>query len=91
MQDFRPTEQETVSMEGREIRPDYAAHVGLDVHRDSIAVAVAEAGRAPAAYCGEIANRRSAGWRRSWRGRMVAKWCCSVTRRGRAATRCTGS
>ncbi len=60
MQDFRPTEQETVSMEGREIRPDYAAHVGLDVHKDSIAVAVAEAGRAPAAYCGEIANRRSA-------------------------------
>ena len=27
----------------------YAYHVGLDVHKESIAVAVAEAGRAPAA------------------------------------------
>ena len=57
MRDFRPTEQETVSMEGRGIRPNYAAHVGLDVHKNSIAVAVAPAGREPPVYVGEIANR----------------------------------
>ncbi len=57
MRDFRPTEQETVSMEGRGIGPNYAAHVGLDVHKNSIAVAVAPAGREPPVYVGEIANR----------------------------------
>ena len=30
--------------------------VGLDVHKDSIVIAVAEAGRDPAEVCGEISN-----------------------------------
>ena len=57
MQDFRTTELETVSMEGQEPCPTYAVHVGLDVHKDSIAVALAPAGREPPVYYGEIANR----------------------------------
>ena len=40
MQDFGTTEMETVSMEGQESCPTYAVHVGLDVHKDSIAVAL---------------------------------------------------
>ena len=59
MQDFRTIELETVSMEGQESCRSYAVHVGLDVHKDSIAVARAPAGREPPAYCGEIANRPS--------------------------------
>ncbi len=35
----------------------YAAYVGLDVHKETIAVAVAEPGRAEPVYRGEIANR----------------------------------
>ncbi|MDE0240400.1 MAG: hypothetical protein OXQ84_09415 [bacterium] len=38
----------------------YACHVGLDVHKESIVVAVAEAGRGPVAYWSEIANRPAA-------------------------------
>jgi transposase len=46
---------ETVTRAGR---PEhYAAYVGLDVHKESIAVAVAEPGRAEPVYHGEIANR----------------------------------
>lgn len=37
----------------------YAAYVGLDVHKDTSAAAVAPAGREPAAYRGEIAHRSS--------------------------------
>jgi hypothetical protein len=35
----------------------HAAYVGLDVHKDSIAVAVAEPGRCEPVYRGEIANK----------------------------------
>jgi transposase len=35
----------------------HAAYVGLDVHKETIAVAVAEPGRAEPIYRGEIANR----------------------------------
>ena len=38
----------------------YAAYVGLDVHKDTIAVAVAPAGRAAPEDLGEIANRPAA-------------------------------
>jgi transposase len=38
----------------------YAAYVGLDVHKDTIAVAVAEPGRGDPVYRGEIANRPKA-------------------------------
>ena len=61
MRDFRTNGMEGVSASGQGIsEKTYACHVGLDVHKESIAVAVAEAGRAPAAYCGEIANRPAA-------------------------------
>ena len=61
MRDFRSNGMEGVSASGMGIsEKTYACHVGLDVHKESIAVAVAEAGRAPAAYCGEIANRPAA-------------------------------
>jgi len=35
----------------------YAAYVGLDVHKETIAVAVAEPGRGEPIYRGEIANK----------------------------------
>jgi transposase len=38
----------------------YAAYVGLDVHQETIAVAVAEPGRGEPLYRGEIANRAKA-------------------------------
>ena len=38
----------------------YGAYVGLDVHKDTIAVAVASAGREPPRYRGQIANRHNA-------------------------------
>ena len=37
---------------------EYSAYVGLDVHKDTIAVAVALPGRGEAVYRGEIAHRR---------------------------------
>ena len=59
MQDFRANEANTVSIQGQETRPIYGVYVGMDVHKDTIAVAVAQAGREAPAYCGEIANRQS--------------------------------
>ena len=53
MQDYRE------STGAAEAPGTYAAYVGLDVHKETIAVAVAEAGRDPAAYRGEIAHRES--------------------------------
>ena len=60
MQDFRGNEAERVSgqMPGTDI--DHAAHVGLDVHKDTIAVAVAPAGREAPTYVGEVANQPAA-------------------------------
>ena len=60
MQDFRANEAETVSGQVRRSDVSYAAHVGLDVHKDTIAVAVAPAGRESPTYVGEIANQRKA-------------------------------
>ena len=59
MQDFRANEANTVSIQGQETRPIYGAYVGMDVHKDTIAAAVALAGREAPVYCGEIANRPS--------------------------------
>ena len=39
----------------------YGAYVGLDVHKEKIAVAVAECGRAEPAYDGEVVNKPSKG------------------------------
>lgn len=38
---------------------EFSAYIGLDVHKDTIAVAVAVAGREEAVYRGEIGHRRS--------------------------------
>ena len=44
------------AVKGRETPERYSAYVGLDVHKDTIAVAVAYPGRAEAVYHGEIAH-----------------------------------
>ena len=66
MKEFTPSEAriETVSalsMLRKGLAADeYAAYVGLDVHKDTIAVAVAGPGREAAEARGEIANRPKA-------------------------------
>jgi transposase len=63
MSKFNPEQQrietasalEVVTSAGQERR--HAAYVGLDVHKESIAVALAEPGRAEPVYRGEIANK----------------------------------
>nr|VFK36975.1 MAG: Transposase [Candidatus Kentron sp. SD]VFK42025.1 MAG: Transposase [Candidatus Kentron sp. SD]VFK78104.1 MAG: Transposase [Candidatus Kentron sp. SD] len=40
----------------RKIKSNTGAYIGLDVHKDTIAVAVAESGRGEPLYEGEIAN-----------------------------------
>ena len=60
MQDFRANEAETVSGQVRRSDINYAAYVGLDVHKDTIAVAVAPAGRESPTYLGELANQPTA-------------------------------
>ncbi len=68
MKEFTPSEAgiETVSalvtvMQGQGLAADdYAAYVGLDVHKDTIAVAVAYEGREEPEFRGEIANRPKA-------------------------------
>jgi transposase len=66
MKEFTPSEAkiETVSAlamvrQGLAVE-EYAAYVGLDVHKDTIAVAVAYPGREAAEWRGEIANRPKA-------------------------------
>lgn len=56
MQDFRANETETVSEQVPRSEINYAAYVGLDVHKDTIAVAVAPAGRESPTSYGELAN-----------------------------------
>lgn len=55
MQDYKMSESGMSGCEGA-----YAAYVGLDVHKDTIAVAVAPAGRGAPEDLGEIANRPAA-------------------------------
>jgi len=49
----------------------YAAYIGLDVHKETIAVAIAECGRAEPQYDGEIANKPA----------KVGKWIERLSRR----------
>ena len=66
MKEFNPEQQgiETVSaleiVRTAENVDVYAAYVGLDVHKETIAVAVAEPGRGEPIYRGEIANKPKA-------------------------------
>lgn len=55
MEEYRMS-QHAAGGSGRE----YGAHVGLDVHKETIAVAVARPGREPPRDMGEIANRPAA-------------------------------
>jgi hypothetical protein len=67
----------------------HAAYVGLDVHKETIAVAVAEPGRSEPVYRGEIANKPRKSWRSWWPSPASptgAGCCCSATRPVRAAT-----
>ena len=57
MQDFRANAAETVSEQVPRTDIDHAAYVGLDVHKSTIAVAVAPAGRESPTYLGEFANQ----------------------------------
>lgn len=49
-------EQTQAARVERPVEAEYGAYIGLDVHKDSIAVAVAAPGRDEPAYRGEIAN-----------------------------------
>ncbi len=60
MQDFRANEAETISGQVPGTDINHAAYVGLDVHKDTIAVAVAAAGREAPTYVGEVANQPAA-------------------------------
>ena len=60
MGDFKAREMETATGQGSGSCVPHAAYVGLDVHKKTIAVAVAPSGREPPTYLGEIANRPSA-------------------------------
>ena len=60
MRDFKASGSEAAT--GRASGPDiaYAAYVGLDVHKDSISVALAPSGREPPSHLGEVANQPAA-------------------------------
>ena len=60
MQDLRANAAETVSEQVRRTDIDHAAYVGLDVHKSTIAVAVAPAGRESPTHVGELANQPKA-------------------------------
>jgi transposase len=63
MREFNPEQHRIETASALEVVTEarhqerYAAYVGLDVHKESIAVAVAEPGRAEPVYRGEIANQ----------------------------------
>ncbi len=44
-----------VMMASRELE-SYGAYIGLDVHKDTIAIAITEPGRSEPRYQGEVAN-----------------------------------
>jgi hypothetical protein len=72
---------------------EYAGYVGLDVHKDTIAVAVALPGREAAYDHGEIANNLKAIKKlvnrlsKQFEGRL----CCLSMKQDRVVTICTGS
>ncbi|HCA12793.1 MAG TPA: hypothetical protein DEO66_13820, partial [Marinobacter adhaerens] len=60
MNEFKPEASRITTVSARLALPEhgcYAAYVGLDVHKETIAVAVAEPGRQEPRSEGEIANR----------------------------------
>ena len=73
---------------------EYARYLGFDQHKDTIAIAEAQAGREPEIYLGSISNRAE-----DIRGGCVSaaghgavwKMCWSVTRRGHVDMPCIGS
>lgn len=72
---------------------DLSTFVGLDVHKKSTSVAIAESGRGGAARCGftarsRVRRRHCDDWSRSWSG-LVGGFT-SVMRPGLAAMACIG-
>jgi len=63
MKEFNPEQHRIETASALEVvtsaghQESHAAYVGLDVHKDSIAVGVAEPGRSEPVYRGEIANK----------------------------------
>lgn len=61
MKEFTPEEVRFETASALDVRPSangaYPAYIGLDVHKDTIAVAVAQAGRGAPESRGEIANK----------------------------------
>lgn len=68
---------------------DYNAYVGLDVHKDRIAVAVAYPGRAKAEPRGFIPNIKRALMKLAVDSTGRRRGCCSATKRDPAAMRFT--
>ena len=64
---------------------DYSAYVGLNVHKDTISVAVAFPGREDPVFRGEIRNQRSSLRRLI---RRLSPSSASATRRAPAGTAC---
>ena len=94
MKEFNPEQQGIETASALEIVRTaenvdvYAAYVGLDVHKETIAVAVAEPGRGEPIYRGEIANKPKS------IAKLLTKlsadydggYCCSATKRAHVAT-----
>jgi len=63
MKEFNPEQHRIETASALEVvtnakdQARYAAYVGLDVHKETIAVAVAQPGRSEPEYRGEIANK----------------------------------
>ncbi len=67
---------------------EYSAYVGLDVHKDTISVAIAFPGREQPVFRGVIGNRHSSLRRLIRNLTREARCSVSVTRPAHAATAC---
>jgi len=68
---------------------DFSRYVGLDVHKENIAGAMAYPGRSKPESVGVIANTKRSVLRQFVASRLTARWLGFVTRRDRVDTRFT--